>query len=310
MLFRLPIKTLLASAIFVAVPAMAEEPEPLTFSNAINASSWSLDSSVFSCEMHHKVPYYGEATVRTRAGEQSSLFLRGKTSRFLAGEAEIWSRSPVWVEGGESEKLGLVQLRAGTSPIWLSTAMTEQILKQLNQGHEVEFTKATWFENEANPVARLALSNIGFRGTYKKYLACITQLLPANFDQLKRSVLYFPAGDVKELPGEARKILDEIILLLKHDHKVRMLYVDGHTDSAGDPKDNLEISKVRATMVRDYLTRHGVAENLITLRWHGERYPVTSNATEKGRARNRRVTVRLEKAAKPTQQASAAETKK
>jgi outer membrane protein OmpA-like peptidoglycan-associated protein len=49
-------------------------------------------------------------------------------------------------------------------------------------------------------------------------------------------------------------------------------------------------------MVSEYLSLKGVPKDKITTRWHGERYQVETNRTRKGRAKNRRVTIRLEKA--------------
>ena len=48
-----------------------------------------------------------------------------------------------------------------------------------------------------------------------------------------------------------------------------------------------------------YLVSGGVDRASIVLRWHGERYPVASNRTVAGRAKNRRVTVRVSKEPAP-----------
>ena len=55
------------------------------------------------------------------------------------------------------------------------------------------------------------------------------------------------------------------------------------------------MSKGRAELISQYLARRGIPESWITVRWHGERYPAVSNASKAGRAKNRRVTVRLER---------------
>lgn len=65
--------------------------------------------------------------------------------------------------------------------------------------------------------------------------------------------------------------------------------VQGHTDSRGSDSHNQDLSNRRASAVRDYLVRQGVAANRMTSRGYGESRPIESNATREGRAGNRRV---------------------
>jgi len=264
------------------------------YSNAINDSSWQVSTSVLSCRMAHTVPFYGEVVVRTRAGEASALYLKADASRFQAGEADLIAASPVWMTNQHEEKLATIGMKQGTRPLWLNKSLTELILSKLNAGKEIQFVRPTWYDaNEGN--AKLALSSIGFKKAYERYLSCLSGLIPRNFDQLKRTTLLLPGGELQELPSSAIRELDYILTLVKHDRDIKLFYIDGHTDSIGDRAENLQLSKVRAELVAEYLKRRGVPEDWIKVRWHGERYPVASNANAGGRAKNRRVTVRLEK---------------
>ena len=78
-----------------------------------------------------------------------------------------------------------------------------------------------------------------------------------------------------------------------------VFFIDGHTDSVGGRSDNLELAQRRAEEVTRYFVNQGLDKSKIQTRWHGERYPVESNATRKGRAKNRRVTIRLERGDEP-----------
>lgn len=265
------------------------------YTNAISDGAWEVRSSVFTCSLEHDIPYYGTAVFRTRAGERSSFMLKERSSRFEPGEAEILAVSPVWRQTGEKEVLGYVPAKRGSTPMWLDEDWAETILLALYEGSEVEISQKAWYQKEANERTRLVITPIGFRPAYDDYLHCLHSLLPANFEQMKRSAIYFPAGEVEEIPEDEARKLDRILQIVKHDKNVRAFFVDGHTDSAGERAENLEISRARAQMVADYLKRRGVPEDWITLRWHGERYPVASNASDAGKARNRRVTVRIER---------------
>lgn len=67
------------------------------------------------------------------------------------------------------------------------------------------------------------------------------------------------------------------------------LTIEGHTDSTGTPAHNQVLSEQRAKSVREYLTGKGVAAGRLTTAGYGQVKPVADNATELGRAQNRRV---------------------
>ncbi len=69
--------------------------------------------------------------------------------------------------------------------------------------------------------------------------------------------------------------------------------VMGHTDSTGSDAFNLDLSRRRAESVATYLTTRGVARARIATAGYGEQYPRADNATEEGRALNRRVEIRI-----------------
>ncbi len=66
----------------------------------------------------------------------------------------------------------------------------------------------------------------------------------------------------------------------------------GHTDSVGDEAFNQKLSERRAQTVVDFLTAKGVGAGRVTAIGMGETKPLADNATEEGRAQNRRVTIR------------------
>lgn len=74
----------------------------------------------------------------------------------------------------------------------------------------------------------------------------------------------------------------------------RSISVEGHTDSVGTDSYNQRLSEDRARAVARELGYKGVPSSKIHTRGLGESRPIASNATEVGRARNRRVEVILE----------------
>ncbi|TGE29539.1 OmpA family protein [Hymenobacter metallicola] len=82
--------------------------------------------------------------------------------------------------------------------------------------------------------------------------------------------------------------LDALVPIL-NEYPDYSLSIVGHTDSKGPAAFNLALSRNRAAAARRYLLDKGVAEGRIEMRGYGPRFPIASNTTEAGRARNRRV---------------------
>jgi outer membrane protein OmpA-like peptidoglycan-associated protein len=65
--------------------------------------------------------------------------------------------------------------------------------------------------------------------------------------------------------------------------------IEGHTDSVGQPGYNQRLSAERAASVKAWLVGHGIDAARLDTAGFGDGRPVADNATEDGRARNRRV---------------------
>ena len=81
------------------------------------------------------------------------------------------------------------------------------------------------------------------------------------------------------------------LVLRKFDKTIVDVY--GHTDSQGDDAYNLRLSQDRAVSVATILANQGIDQRRFYIEGKGETSPVASNATEAGRAQNRRVEIQL-----------------
>ena len=71
--------------------------------------------------------------------------------------------------------------------------------------------------------------------------------------------------------------------------------VEGHTDSYGGDRSNLALSRSRAQAVGEYLSAElGIATFRVSAVGYGETRPIANNETQQGRARNRRIDIRIE----------------
>ncbi len=96
--------------------------------------------------------------------------------------------------------------------------------------------------------------------------------------------------DKSTLKPESDPVLDRVRALLVKDATLR-LEVQGHTDNVGSDSYNQTLSDARAGAVVAWLTQHGVAAGRLTSRGYGKTMPVADNATDPGRAKNRRVEI-------------------
>ncbi|MBU0744870.1 MAG: OmpA family protein [Gammaproteobacteria bacterium] len=69
--------------------------------------------------------------------------------------------------------------------------------------------------------------------------------------------------------------------------------VAGYASSIGSAMHNQELSERRAVSVANYLTSQGINPNRVMAVGYGARYPVASNSTMEGQARNRRVEITI-----------------
>jgi len=100
------------------------------------------------------------------------------------------------------------------------------------------------------------------------------------------------ANDRAVLSDTAKGVLNRVAEGLKKRPGIR-IEVGGHTDARGGDAHNRALSAHRAKAVRGYLVTRGLKADAVTARGYGETAPVADNATPEGRARNRRVELRI-----------------
>ena len=69
--------------------------------------------------------------------------------------------------------------------------------------------------------------------------------------------------------------------------------INGHTDNVGSLAANQKVSEGRAQAVGNYLAGQGVQSVRMEMHGYNYQYPVADNTSEAGRAKNRRVEIRL-----------------
>ncbi len=84
-----------------------------------------------------------------------------------------------------------------------------------------------------------------------------------------------------------------VVAKLLQEHPELKLDIGAHTDSIGSAEGNMQLGERRAKAVADYFVSKGIDAARISFRSYGATMPVASNKTAEGRARNRRVEMKL-----------------
>lgn len=109
--------------------------------------------------------------------------------------------------------------------------------------------------------------------------------------------ILFASGDHR-LQATGRRILRRCARVFQAVDGFEQIQVEGHTDSlpvrrSEYPSDNWELSTARAISVLQFLTAVGLPADVFSANGYADQRPVASNETPAGRARNRRIELRL-----------------
>lgn len=275
----------------------------ISFQTRLEKVEWQVEGDQFECRLSQPITDFGSGVFVRRAGEQVTFRMQARERWLRAGSATLLAAAAPWQPGRGDINLGVVSV--GSSEVLFNSSQEQgaRLLTGLLEGRSPLLRHRTAQGGEAIEVRLLPAR---FNKAYNDYLACTAKLLPVNFDQVRRSQVGFPGGGV-DLEPMAQAKLDIILSFLKADPSVNRIQLDGHADNSGNRLINRDLSRRRALAVMEYLKANGVPAENITLRFHGERYPLVPNNSEANRAKNRRVNVQLERAPEAPPAAPAAD---
>lgn len=95
-----------------------------------------------------------------------------------------------------------------------------------------------------------------------------------------------------DLKPESQVELDKVVQLMQDNPTVK-IQIEGYTDNVGNASDNMKLSANRAKAVVTYLVSKNISITRLTAKGFGTTKPVADNATEEGRAQNRRTELKV-----------------
>lgn len=276
---------------FASLPAMA-----LTFQTRLENIEWKVEGDQFECRLTQPIADFGAGEFVRRAGEQPTFRLKANGYSLASGSAMLIAAAAPWQPGRSDLNLGAVKVSSGEIPFNTNQAQATRLIAGLMEGRSPVIRHSL---RDGGGAMEVRLLPVKFSKAYDDFQVCTAKLLPMNFEQVRQSEIGFPGGGI-ELDASAKRKLDTVLAYMKADPTVNHVELDGHSDNSGNRLTNRDLSRRRALSVMDYLKAQGIPEEQITLRFHGEQYPLAPNTNNANRARNRRVNIHLERVAQQT----------
>ncbi|WP_245603137.1 OmpA family protein [Shewanella fidelis] len=228
------------------------------------------------------------------SAEDKNLFAVGaylSTRYRLSDDAALYVKlGPAWVEDNVSLSSGL-GIKYRLSPNWeldsgyrwiKDTPSTDDDLYEFTLGINYKFGVVS------HQPARPVVNQIHKKQT--AVAATSTTSMMTTSKPLSISAKSLFGFDSSKLIATAE--LTEVLKQVKAS-KDSELSITAYTDNLGTEEYNLALSKLRAEATRNYFIANGVEPSRIQIDWKGEAAPISSNLTDSGRMRNRRVEIEL-----------------
>jgi outer membrane protein OmpA-like peptidoglycan-associated protein/Tol biopolymer transport system component len=103
--------------------------------------------------------------------------------------------------------------------------------------------------------------------------------------------IFFESNSFK-LQNESKYELSKLVEFLKSNPNVR-IEISGHTDNVGADQANQLLSTNRAKAVYEQILKQGIPASRLVFKGYGKTQPVDDNASEAGRAKNRRTEIKI-----------------
>jgi outer membrane protein OmpA-like peptidoglycan-associated protein len=278
-------------SVFASLPAMA-----LTFQTRLESIEWTVEGDKFECRLTQPITDFGSGEFVRRAGEQATFRLKAYNSMVGGGSATLLAAAAPWQPGRGDINLGSVRIGSGNVLFNSSQVQAGRLISGLMDGRSPVIRHSSG----DGRVSEVRLLPVKFSKAFNDYQSCVAKLLPKNFEQVKQTQIGFP-GDGLDLDAQAKAQLQVMLEFMKADPTVNHIELDGHSDNSGNRLANRDLSRRRALAVMEFFKANGFQESQITVRFHGERYPLAPNTNAANRAKNRRVNVHLARVA-PTEQ--------
>lgn len=166
---------------------------------------------------------------------------------------------------------------------------------------KIDSLSGDWVYNEGDTVTIVLPNNagnltVGKYSTEAKLVEFLmdndAELDTVNGNWFEFTNVHFKSGSAEITDGSKLQLLNMATICKAFSNA--QFKLGGYTDSTGSMETNIAVSQKRADAVMEFLKKAGVAATSFTSsKGYGPAWPITTNATPDGRARNRRVAVNV-----------------
>lgn len=225
---------------------------------------WTNENSRINCKLMFDIPSYGLANFMTYAGRdlRSAFVLHPKLGIGQSSYMRFISTKPDWHSVGEERLLGRIELYPGFNP-YVGPTLSWKLLAELDHGNQIlmPYTDGK-LANGQNIIP--AISPLGFKPAYRKYLSCQEQLIRVNFNDIKMMPLVFKFRS-QELTAKSQQMLNEQLDYLKYDNSIIKIKIRAYAYDMEKAPDNTSLAKERAEHIKKAYTDIGIKEDIIEI---------------------------------------------
>jgi len=258
------------------------------FAMPMETSKWEVSTSHLVCQLTHRIPDYGFATVTQESAERPHFVMTYYQGISNSPSAKLITLPPEWRKPDYGQILAKLKLKPGHHPIYLKDRLTRHILDHLLAGDLIRFS----YQSDLSHGVRVDLLPVNFHKAYAKYIACVGDLIDFGYRHVAKSTFYFEKNNY-ELNAKYKHQLDRVRRYVKEDPTIKKVFIAGYTDSRGRHSYNNAVSQKRAEVVKKYLLEHGVPAEKLKTTWYGSSKVDANKKKKENLAQNRRVEVLL-----------------
>ena len=252
---------------------------------------WISEAKSQACALSQRLPASGGLVkFQQVAGKRLQFTVTQHPLVTIESESRIYSAPPLWRHNQRLIHLGTTQRKRGNRPFHVSADIAEKMLNGLSQGQATLFSHLE--PALTNEQQILTLAPTFLYPALNDFQTCIQNLTPFNPKHLDLFEVRFGYGQ-GDLGRQAQLRLAQLVDRLTKETDVTELKITGFTDSGGRPFENLEMARMRALSVENYLLAAGISADRLNRSYLGQAQPRYSNHSAAGRAGNRRVEISI-----------------
>lgn len=262
------------------------------YGDNFNVAGWRSSGNRLECRLSQVIPGYGKATFSHHSLEPMEFRVSSNYTPRTSDQALVFVKPTIWKRYANRKILGRVPVNPQKDFIVVPEDWAYRVASELREGMEAAWSHSDW--SDGKDIVTAKVSPILFESAWRDFQQCSERLIDYGYSDVRFSAFYFAKLSLR-LSFKEKVQLDRLAEYALLDTEYQYIKINSHTDSRGVRGRNLAISKRRANVVKRYLVKKGVNPKRFLIVARGEKKPKYNNRTRSGRAKNRRVEVRLVK---------------